>query len=238
MIIVPPLAQLFLDTYGWRGTMLLFGGISLNLVVCGALLRPHSAKEDATYLPVPSREEGDENLRSNSFKHKLMALKKLFGISICYRISFWITCLISISSITAANLWFIYYVDHIQQKGFSPQDAVAFTTAAGLGNLIFKIIFAPIIDLGFLRVRCSIILLTIIGSVTLLTDPWINSYWLLMASAFIFYGCFGGVLLMNDILIKELVGSEFLASALSWMELITGILSFALGFLPGKILGK
>ena len=195
-------------------------------------------KEDATYLPVPSRVEGDEKLQSNSFKDKLMAVKKLFGISICYRISFWITCLINISVNLVANCWFIYYVDHIQQKGFSPQDAVAFTTAAGLGSLIFKIGFGPVIDRGFLKLRCSIILLTIIGSVTLLIDPWINSYWLLMASAFIFLGCAGGLNSINDMFTKELVGSEFLASAFSWMELMAGILSFAIGFFPGKVLGK
>ena len=39
LIIMAPLVQLLLDTYGWRGAMLLLGEIGLHLVVCGGLLR-------------------------------------------------------------------------------------------------------------------------------------------------------------------------------------------------------
>ena len=35
-----PLTEFLIDTYGWRGTMMLWSGIIFNLVVCGALLRP------------------------------------------------------------------------------------------------------------------------------------------------------------------------------------------------------
>ena len=35
-----PLIQLFLDIYGWRGTMLLLGVLVLHLAVCGALMKP------------------------------------------------------------------------------------------------------------------------------------------------------------------------------------------------------
>ncbi|XP_071796126.1 monocarboxylate transporter 4-like [Asterias amurensis] len=38
-----PLIQLFLDIYGWRGTMLLIGGLSLHIALCGALMKPHEA---------------------------------------------------------------------------------------------------------------------------------------------------------------------------------------------------
>ena len=39
-VAVVPLIQLFLDTYGWRGTMLLLGVLVLHLAVCGALMKP------------------------------------------------------------------------------------------------------------------------------------------------------------------------------------------------------
>ncbi|NXL12739.1 MOT13 protein, partial [Mesembrinibis cayennensis] len=44
-----PLVPLLLDTYGWRGALLLLAAISFNLVAAGALLRP---------LPVPSESPG------------------------------------------------------------------------------------------------------------------------------------------------------------------------------------
>ncbi|NXS70643.1 MOT13 protein, partial [Pandion haliaetus] len=44
-----PLVPLLLDTYGWRGALLLLAAISFNLVAAGALLRP---------LPVPGESLG------------------------------------------------------------------------------------------------------------------------------------------------------------------------------------
>ena len=38
-----PLTQFFLDVYGWRGTMLLLGGILSHLAVCGALMKEPAA---------------------------------------------------------------------------------------------------------------------------------------------------------------------------------------------------
>lgn len=35
-----PLTEMLISVYGWRGTMVIWSGIILNLVVCGALLRP------------------------------------------------------------------------------------------------------------------------------------------------------------------------------------------------------
>ncbi|GAB1606924.1 monocarboxylate transporter 12-like [Argonauta hians] len=35
-----PLLEYLIDLYGWRGTMLILGGIVSNVIVCGALLRP------------------------------------------------------------------------------------------------------------------------------------------------------------------------------------------------------
>lgn len=35
-----PLFQLLVETYAWRGALLILGGLSLNIIPCGALIRP------------------------------------------------------------------------------------------------------------------------------------------------------------------------------------------------------
>ena len=40
----PPTMRYFIDTYSWKGASLLLGGIVLNCVVCGSLLRPPPKK--------------------------------------------------------------------------------------------------------------------------------------------------------------------------------------------------
>ena len=44
MFIWPPLLRLLINTYGWRGAYLMVGGICLNAMVPGALLRPPPMK--------------------------------------------------------------------------------------------------------------------------------------------------------------------------------------------------
>lgn len=55
--IFTPLFQLFIDSYSWRGALLILGGLQLNLCVCGMLLRPLKATRDVT-CEVKSEEEG------------------------------------------------------------------------------------------------------------------------------------------------------------------------------------
>ncbi|NXV72167.1 MOT5 protein, partial [Atlantisia rogersi] len=42
--LIAPFTQLLIDVYGWQGTLLIFGGIMLNLVPSSMLLRPLSTQ--------------------------------------------------------------------------------------------------------------------------------------------------------------------------------------------------
>ncbi|XP_075938289.1 monocarboxylate transporter 13-like [Anarhichas minor] len=52
-----PLFQLLIDSYSWRGALLILGGLQLNLCVCGMLLRPLKVTRDVT-CEVKAEEEG------------------------------------------------------------------------------------------------------------------------------------------------------------------------------------
>ncbi|NXS64463.1 MOT13 protein, partial [Brachypteracias leptosomus] len=49
-----PLIPHLLDTYGWRGALLLLAAISFNLVAAGALLRPSPPPSPTSMEPPPS----------------------------------------------------------------------------------------------------------------------------------------------------------------------------------------
>ncbi|KAM5306440.1 monocarboxylate transporter 11 isoform 1-T1 [Glossophaga mutica] len=50
-LLLAPVLQLLLDTFGWRGALLLLGAITLHLTPCGALLRPLELPGDPSALP-------------------------------------------------------------------------------------------------------------------------------------------------------------------------------------------
>lgn len=54
--VLTPLFQLLIDSFSWRGALLILGGLQLNLCVCGMLLRPLEASRDAG--KVQAEEEG------------------------------------------------------------------------------------------------------------------------------------------------------------------------------------
>uniref|UniRef100_A0A667ZMC5 Si:dkey-246g23.4 n=1 Tax=Myripristis murdjan TaxID=586833 RepID=A0A667ZMC5_9TELE len=65
--IFTPFFQLLIDSYSWRGAMLVLGGLQFNLCVCGMLLRPLNATREVTHLSEVQEEEGTlspESLRA------------------------------------------------------------------------------------------------------------------------------------------------------------------------------
>ncbi|XP_035521176.1 monocarboxylate transporter 13 [Morone saxatilis] len=55
--VLTPLFQLLIDSYSWRGALLILGGLQLNLCVCGILLRPLNTTRDVT-CEFKAEEEG------------------------------------------------------------------------------------------------------------------------------------------------------------------------------------
>ncbi|KAM4573700.1 monocarboxylate transporter 13 [Odontesthes bonariensis] len=57
--VLTPLFQFLIDSYSWRGALLILGGLQLNLCVCGMLLRPlKTAREVTCMSEVKAEEEG------------------------------------------------------------------------------------------------------------------------------------------------------------------------------------
>lgn len=55
--VLTPLFQLLIDSFSWRGALLLVGGLQLNLCVCGMLLRPLTGAVHMTHVSEVKAEE-------------------------------------------------------------------------------------------------------------------------------------------------------------------------------------
>ncbi|XP_022104111.1 monocarboxylate transporter 12-like [Acanthaster planci] len=248
LIAIAPLTQVLLDTYGWRGAMLLLGAISTHLGVCGLLLRtpPPSAEGRDDYLPINSSEEepsADESRslkaqkesRFRILKNAVKAQANRLGCTVCNFSTFWIATLVNAGHLFVGSLWMIYLVAYAESKGFSGYEAVTFTTVAGIGNLVIKILFGFMVDRGWLKLRQALLISIVNCALALSTLPLVNSYWLMMVNALIFNGFVGVQGSLSDIYTRELLGVEDLVSAFSWMDLLTALIQIALGFFPGWI---
>ncbi|XP_061578525.1 monocarboxylate transporter 13 [Cololabis saira] len=57
--VLTPLFQLLIDSFSWRGALLILGGLQLNMCVCGMLLRPLKTKKEGTCVSALKAEEED-----------------------------------------------------------------------------------------------------------------------------------------------------------------------------------
>lgn len=76
--ILTPLFQLLIDSFSWRGALLILGALQLNLCVCGMLLRP---------LPTPrqikAEEGGSESLPKGAAPEESVRLSEVSDEDVC-----------------------------------------------------------------------------------------------------------------------------------------------------------
>ena len=234
-----PLCQLFLDTYGWRGTMLLIGAISLNLVVCGYLMvtTPPPRLNSHDYERV-GQGEGTPAAQPGTFLPWFATLWRQvfqnFDMGLLASARYWAVAVIYCSSSFAFTMWVVYFVSQAQSNGFSILEATTMVTVAGVANLIAKLVQGFITDRGLMTSWSLIFLCVTFNSVSYSASSWLTSYWGLMTSAVLILFCDGILSCQYDVLIRDTLGVELLAGAFGWIGLMYAVFSLSLGYLPGE----
>ncbi|XP_038064681.1 monocarboxylate transporter 3-like [Patiria miniata] len=254
-IAIPWLSQLFLDTYGYRGTLLLLGAIFFHLTACGALLRFPSdndatvTKEGRDYISLVSgAEEGtqsstDSNASRRSSdqenRAKTSALRSFWQnlhTELFYDVTYWLLAIIYIIIQFVYTAWLVYYVPHTQAKGFSLSDVTIFTAISGLTRILTGLSLGPLLDKikiignkGFMGI--TLILLALYY----LIDPWLTSFWSTAVNQGVYGFAIGLAWLLADVLLCEAIAVDRLGSAFGWISMKSGILRFSLLYLPGLI---
>ncbi|XP_022084991.1 monocarboxylate transporter 13-like [Acanthaster planci] len=241
MVLIAPMMQVLLDTYGWRGALLIQGGLCLHLIAVGALLRdpPMSEETQLGYTSIPNEDkivESSEQTDQTPASSK--SFLKTFNFSVLTKLVFWVICLVMTGTYLISILWYLYFVPHAEAKGFTPGQAVTFVAVAGVGQIVTKIAMGKLIDKEMISSRVGLVLCITTCSLTLVIDPLLHTFWPMMIVTTIFGSSFGMVFCLVDVFAKEIAGNDGLASALGFIDLIGGISRIFLGFAPGWIYEK
>ncbi|XP_060070968.1 monocarboxylate transporter 4-like [Ylistrum balloti] len=116
LLSTPFLTTIWIETYGWRGTFLLLGGIGLQGVVCGALFRPLETK--------PQEENEGTLVKIATIKAEL---KAIFSIS-----DFTLFCLYSSFGTLGYMVPYVLVPAMAAEKGVSSLQVPFITTVAGV----------------------------------------------------------------------------------------------------------
>ncbi|XP_022097494.1 monocarboxylate transporter 12-like [Acanthaster planci] len=241
LLVFAPLIQLFLNTYGWRGTMMLMGGVSLHLVVCGAVLTTSGkvTPQQTMYHQVSDQENSTSTVSQNTLAHRCSGVRENLCKNLDMRLlgigHFWAPAVMMCCTIFADDMWIIYFVSQAQSNGFTAEQAGSFVSMASVGGVIGKVVQGLLTDCGVISSWSLTAMSIILSSAGYCSTPLLTSYWASAATAFLIL-CSSGVLACQvDVFIKQVMGVELLAGAFAWVGLLTAGMSFFAGFLPGLL---
>ncbi|XP_051780834.1 monocarboxylate transporter 13 [Erpetoichthys calabaricus] len=214
-----PLFQLLVEMYGWRGALLILGGLSLNLVVCGALLRPLVLLDDQVRSSTQSHSQ-------KLYCHSWMSwqrLSELLDLSLLSHRSF-ITYVAAITFInTGYFVPYVHLVAHGRLTGLSEYEAAFVMSATAVTDLFGRVASGWFSDLHKFRLVHILAFLNGLTGISLLLIPLGTSFISLLALGLI-YGFFSGALTpVVFSLLPEIVGLGRIFSALGLFQMIESI---------------
>ena len=238
VIVSAPLTQLLIDTYGWRGTMLLFSGLNLHYIAAAALLNPtnqiRTDYKGAFYKPLTRAPDAAANsceLKSGLISRCLDAVCNV--TSLLKNGRFLIFLVINMMSGYNFNGWVVYLVSIAQSKGLSPSDAANVATLGGVGAIFITIILAIVQRNNSYRELILIGLVFGIISYGGMFFP--TSFWLLSLCSFtlgISCGIVGAQVLIGA---NAVVPKDDAVGALAWLNLAFGLGYITSGYVSGKL---
>ncbi|XP_071484309.1 monocarboxylate transporter 12-like [Diadema antillarum] len=178
IVIIPPLFQIFVDIYGWRGAFLLLGGLCLHSIVCAMLFKPFdensegNEKTSRTWRrrrngkngPAASSDEGEYLLQDGDLPTVLILLAQFAG-----RFAF--------------IGWLIFLIPHVIEKGFEPLDATFVASAGGISLMVLQFTHGFVIDKKWLTPNQLLMIMSTLMATALLLDPLCTTYGTLIAGS-------------------------------------------------------
>ncbi|XP_038056136.1 monocarboxylate transporter 13-like [Patiria miniata] len=262
MMVYGPMTQVLLDTYGWRGTTLLLGGVSFHLVACAMLVRqdPSSSSPDTEkYQEVPVSDE-DESKECREGIICLNDKTDTDGTSCsdpgpckrarqCCRLvveamDFALLADVRFVLLTgvkaAANFtyyaWVVFMVSHGQFQNLSEIQASFLPTSYGVGNAIGNLIVPLLQQVG---IKPSMTFCGCFGTslvcVSLLLDAFVRPFIGQLALTGLVGVGYGVMFQAIDVMSRFITTDDRLVSVLGWQGMFSGVAGTLGGLISGQI---
>ncbi|KYO26265.1 monocarboxylate transporter 13 isoform A [Alligator mississippiensis] len=186
-----PLFQLLAEAYGWRGALLLVGGLSFHLVACGALLRPLA-------LPISPSTVPSGLLRSSAFLRYAAAFMLVdAGYYVPY----------------------VHLVPHARARGCADYCAASVASTASVADLCGRVVAGWLADRWAAGLLRQLALWTALTGTTLALLPLPGSCPGLAAAAAAYGFIAGAVAPLQYAGLAQVVGTGQVLGAVGWMQM-------------------
>ncbi|XP_077170581.1 monocarboxylate transporter 13-like [Paroedura picta] len=204
-----PLFQLLVESYGWRGALLLVSGMVFHLVVSGALLRPLPlAPRDAVRPPLPGSRWG--------------RWASLLGLPLLCHRPFVVFCVSGVL-ITAGHLMpFIHLLPYARETGFDEYQAASLVSVVGIADIVGRIVAGWLASWGPLRLIHHLSLWTLLTGASVLALPLGHNY-ARMVGISAGYGFLASAIIpLKFSTLTDIVGPDQIMGAIGLINLMEG----------------
>ncbi|CAB1423926.1 unnamed protein product [Pleuronectes platessa] len=202
------------ETYGWRGALLILGGLSLNIVACGALIRPKPRSK------APEKVDSEKSSSSSSLLRRLSSYLELPLLLERPYLTY-------TAAVTLLNVgYFVPYfhlVAHSRQVGFSEYEAAFVMSAAGASDILGRVASGWFSDLGHFRLIHLLSLWTALAGLFIMLLPISSlsgSYSMLVVISLLYGFCSGALTSLVFAVVPMIVGVERVMGAIGLLQLI------------------
>ncbi|XP_067264049.1 monocarboxylate transporter 13 [Chanodichthys erythropterus] len=199
-----PFFQWLIDSYSWQGSLLIIGGLQLNLCVCGALMRPlQSTQTSIQGKPVLDSKGESRTSTKGTFQWRLIQKPELL--------------LYIMFAILAAAGFFIpplFLVPYANSLGMGQYWAASVLSVLALADLLGRLACGWLANLRLVRnLQLLTMVVTVLGVVLLLL-PVAQSYWTILVFSSLYGFLFGCVVAIHVTSIVDIVGLDGFDSGL------------------------
>ncbi|XP_045920325.1 monocarboxylate transporter 13 [Micropterus dolomieu] len=209
-----PLFQLLVEMYTWRGALLILGGLSLNIVPCGALICPRRSSK------APAKVDSESRSSRAGLLHRISSHLEL---SLLFERPY-MTYTVAITLLNVG--YFVPYfhlVAHSRQAGFSEYQAAFVMSAAGASDIFGRVASGWFSDLGHFRtIHLLSVWITLAGAFIMLlpVSSLSGSYSALIVISLLYGFCSGALTSLVFAVVPMIVGVERVMGALGLLQLI------------------
>ncbi|KAI7812823.1 monocarboxylate transporter 13 [Triplophysa rosa] len=207
-MIFSPFFQWLIESYTWRGAVLIIGGLQLNLCVCGALMRPLQPNP-VTQNSIQGSKDQSGTTKKVTFQWCLIQRPELL--------------LYIMFAILAAAGFFIpplFLVPYTNSLGMEQYWAASVLSVLALADLLGRLACGWLANLRLVRNLQLLTMVVTAGGVVLLLLPVAQDYWAILVFSSMYGFLFGCVIAIHVTSIVDIVGLEGFDSALGLFMLL------------------
>uniref|UniRef100_A0A8C4WNW2 Monocarboxylate transporter 13 n=1 Tax=Gopherus evgoodei TaxID=1825980 RepID=A0A8C4WNW2_9SAUR len=202
-----PLFQLLVDTYAWRGALLVVAGISFNLVAAGALLRPLEP-------------EGKEMSMPEAGWLRLPAFSSLCRPRLACHRPFLLFAAAFVLVDAGYYVPYVHLVPHARELGFDEYRAAFLLSSAAVADLCGRVAGGWLADRLAVRLVHSLTIWTVLTGLSMLLLPLGQIYSLLMGLCICYGFCAGALVPLQFSGMAEIVGTGRIMEGIGLMQMM------------------